>query len=314
MRNGSAIAYGMMIMPKPLVAALAMFAVCLASAASAQQMPASETAPSVQQLRPALWKVSDADTTIYLFGTIHLLPQGMEWLNGPLAEAVSSADELVTEIPEVADGTVQTSLMARAVLPKGKSLRGLMTKRERAKFEATLTGFKLPVASFDVYKPWYAAVVLATIPLLRQGFAVGSGVENTLAERIKERGRPRIGLETLDYQLALFDGLTQRTQLRYLGEVIEALPTLRKTVEEIVSEWGEGDAAKLAELMNAAEDDPAMVTILLTNRNRTWARWIKTRLDSPGTSFVAVGAGHLGGPGSLQDQLSQLGISAMRVQ
>ena len=304
----------MMMMPKPLFSALALFAAVLANPGSAKQTPVAETAPPAPPLRPALWKVSDADTTIYLFGTIHLLPQGMEWLNGPLADAVGSADELVTEIPEEGDGTVQTSLMARAVLPNGKSLRGLMTKRERARFEATLTGFKLPVASFDSYKPWYAAVVLATIPLLRDGFAVGSGVENTLAERVKERGRPRIGLETLDYQLALFDGLPQRTQLRYLTEVIEALPTLRKTVDEIVSEWGEGDAAKLAELMNAAEDDPAMVTILLTNRNRTWASWIKTRLAAPGTSFVAVGAGHLGGPGSLQDQLSMLGISALRVQ
>ena len=306
----------MKFMPKRLGAAMALIAVYLGSVASAQPTPAPSAAiaPAPPPLRPALWKVSDADTTIYLFGTIHLLPQGVEWLNGPLADALGSADELVTEIPEEDDGTVQASLMTSAVLPKGKRLRSLMTKRERAKFEATLTGFKLPVNSFDSYKPWYAAVVLATIPLLREGFAVGSGVENTLAERIKQRGRPRIGLETLDYQLALFDSLPQRTQLRYLTEVIEALPTLHKTVDEIVSEWGEGDTARLAELMTATEDDPLMISILLTNRNRIWAKWIKTRLAAPGTSFVAVGAGHLGGPGSVQDQLGQLGISAMRVQ
>ena len=303
-----------MNLPKPLVAALTMIAVCLAGPASAQQLPAAETAAPMQQMHPALWKVSDADTTIYLFGTIHLLPARMEWLSGPLGNAVENADELVTEIPEVGDQTVQSSLLARAVLPKGKSLRGLMTKRERARFEAVLTGFKLPVASFDSYKPWYAAVVLATVPLLRGGFATGNGVENTLAERIKQRGRPRLGLETIDYQLALFDGLSQSTQLRYLGEVMEALPTLRQNVDEIVTEWGKGDAARLADLMNAAEDDPAMVAALLINRNRSWARWIKVRLESPGISFVAVGAGHLGGPGSLQDQLTGLGLSVVRVQ
>lgn len=297
----------MMIMPKPLIAALTLFAACLACPASAQQTPPPE-------LRPALWKVSDADTTIYLFGTIHLLPEGVEWLKGSLADAVASADELVTEIPEAGDGAVQTSLLARAILPKGQSLRSLLPAPERAKLEATLTGFKLPVDSFDSYKPWYAAVVLATVPLLRDGFAIGNGVENTLAEQNKASGRPRLALETVDYQLALFDGLPLSVQRRYLGEVIDALPTLRRDVAEIVSEWGQGDAARLAELMNAAEDDPEMVAVLLTNRNRTWASWIKTRLASPGTSFVAVGAGHFGGPGSLPDQLSQLGISAIRVQ
>ncbi len=282
--------------------------------AFAKQPPAPAMAQPAPLLRPALWKVTDADTTIYLFGTIHLLPQGMNWLEGPLAAALATADELVTEIPELDDHAVQSSLMARAVLPTGKSLRALLSEGDRVKFEATLAGFGLPVDSFDSYKPWYAAVVLATVPLLREGFALGSGVENTLSERIKLRGKPRLGLETLDYQLALFDGLPQETQLRYLAEVIGALPTLRRDVDEIVGEWGEGDSTRLAELMNAEEDDPVMVAALLTNRNRIWAGWIKTRLETPGTSFVAVGAGHLGGAGSVQDQLLQLGIASARVQ
>ncbi len=318
MRKGSAIALAMKFMPQPLRAALALLAACLASSAPAQQIPATPAptaaAAPLPTLRPALWKVADADTTIYLFGTIHLLPQGLDWLGGSLADAVGSADELVTEIPEVGDSTVQASLLNRAILPKGTSLRGLLSAPERAKLETTLTRFNLPLDSFDSYKPWYAAVVLATVPLMREGFAIGNGVESALAERTKARGRPRLALETIDYQLALFDGLPPSVQRRYLGQVIDALPTLRRDVDEIVSEWGEGDAARLAELMNAAGDDPEMVAVLLTNRNRIWASWIKTRLASPGTSFVAVGAGHLGGPGSVQDQLTGLGIVTTRVQ
>ncbi len=304
----------MMTMPKSLIAALSLIAACLASAATAQQLSAGVAAAPAQKLQPALWQVSDADTTIYLFGTIHLLPRGMTWLEGSLADAIGSADELVTEIPEVLDGSVQSSLLNRAILPKGKNLRALLSAPELAKFEATLRGFNLPSDSFDSYKPWYAAVVLATVPLLRDGFAITNGVESTLADRMRQRGRPRLGLETLDYQLGLFDSLPETTQLRYLSEVIDALPTLRRDVNEIVSEWGQGDAARLAELMNAEEDDPEMVAVLLTNRNQIWARWIKQRLEAPGISFVAVGAGHLGGPGSVQDQLTQLGIATKRVQ
>jgi uncharacterized protein len=304
----------MIVMPKPLIAALSAIVFCLAVPATAQQTPVALAATPAPKLRPALWQISDADTTIYLFGTIHLLPRGMVWLEGSLADAIGSADELVTEIPEVLDGSVQSSLLDRAILPKGKSLRAMLTAPELAKFEATLRGFNLPIDSFDSYKPWYAAVVLATVPLLRDGFAITNGVETTLADRIRQRGRPRVGLETLDYQLGLFDSLPETTQLRYLSEVIGALPTLRRDVNEIVSEWGQGDAVRLAELMNAEEDDPEMVAVLLTNRNQIWARWIKQRLETPGISFVAVGAGHLGGPGSVQDQLTALGIVTKRVQ
>ena len=82
----------------------------------------------------------------------------------------------------------------------------------------------------------------------------------------------------------------------------------------MVEAWRTGDAAKLATLMNAEEDDPAMVEALLTRRNKAWAQWIKARLDQPGTAFIAVGAGHLGGKGSVQDQLKVLGVKSARVQ
>ena len=102
--------------------------------------------------------------------------------------------------------------------------------------------------------------------------------------------------------------------VRYLFEVIAALPDIEKDVGAMVEAWRTGDAAKLASLMNADQDDPAMVATLLTNRNKAWASWIKARLDQPGTAFVAVGAGHFGGKGSVQDQLEVLGVKSARVQ
>lgn len=297
---------------------LSPFALLLSTAALAQQgLPTPQPVlaePIPAEAHPALWKVSDADTTIYLFGTIHLLPDGLDWFRGPLAQAFATADELVTEIPETDPQSSQAVLMKRGILPAGQSLRDQMSAVERAKFEATLAGFGLPPAAFDRFKPWYAAVVLATLPLQRSGYTLANGVEASLAAHNQERGRPRIGLETLDYQLALFDAFSPKVQRRYLFEVIAALPEIDAEVDAMVTAWRSGDAAKLASLMNAEQDDPAMVTALITNRNKAWARWIKARLDQPGTSFVAVGAGHLGGKGSVQDQLLALGVKADRVQ
>lgn len=293
-------------------------ALLLSTAAPAQQALPTEqpvvAEPVPAEVHPALWRVADEDTTIYLFGTIHLLPQGLDWFRGPLAEAFAQADELVTEIPEIDPQTSQAVLMKRGILPAGQSLRDQMSPKERALFEQTLSSFDLPPAAFDRFKPWYAAVVLATLPLQRKGYSLASGVESELADRNLAMRRSRIGLETLDYQLGLFDAFPAKVQRRYLFEVIEALPRIDKDVGDMVEAWRTGDAAKLATLMNADQDDPAMVAALLTNRNKAWAQWIKARLARPGTSFIAVGAGHLGGKGSVQDQLSALGIKSARVQ
>ena len=147
-----------------------------------------------------------------------------------------------------------------------------------------------------------------------KGYDLESGVEAQLGEKTKAAGRPRIGLETLDYQLGLFDAFPRKVQKSYLFEVIKALPDIDKDVGDMVAAWQRGDAGKLADLMNAEEDDPAMIQALLTNRNKAWAKWLRARLARPGTVFVAVGAGHLGGKGSVQDQLAQLGVASTRVQ
>lgn len=263
---------------------------------------------------PALWKVADADTTIYLFGTIHLLPKGVEWFSPQLAQAVDSSAELVTEIPEIDPNQTTVSVIKYGMLPPGQSLRALMTKREKVKFAAAMKRLGLPVETFDRFRPWYAAVVMATLPLQRQGYDLQNGVEAQLGERTKARGMARSGLETLDYQLGLFGAFDARVQKRYLFEVIDSLPTLDKQVQEMVGAWSKGDAPALAAMLNAEQDDPAMLKVLLLDRNKAWAQWIKARMDRPGTVFVAVGAGHLGGKGSVQDELGKAGISSARVQ
>ncbi|MFM2274078.1 MAG: hypothetical protein RL702_3143, partial [Pseudomonadota bacterium] len=114
----------------------------LALPAGAQQhAPAPQTveaAPAPEPARPALWKVADEDTTIYLFGTIHLLPKGIAWYDGALAKAFDQSDELVTEIPEIEPDGAGSAVLKYGMLPAGQSLRGLMTAREKAKFEAAM--------------------------------------------------------------------------------------------------------------------------------------------------------------------------------
>ena len=301
-----------------LAAALAALLLGQPALADPQSLP-TPVAPSLREippppLAPALWLVKDDDTTIYLFGTIHALRPGLPWFGGKVEQAFAESGTLVTEIADVGSLEVAQALMGNALLPEGKSLRAMMSEADRAAFDAALAQAQIPAAALDRFKPWYAAVVLSTLPLLRAGFKLEEGVEIKLAARAKAAGKSQEALETAAYQLGLFDALPVANQLAYLRQVVAGLPTITEQIDTLIGEWGEGDAAGLAKAMNAEEADAGLTEALLTRRNKAWAEWIDQRLDKPGTVFMAVGAGHLAGPGSVQEQLSARGLASTRLQ
>ena len=264
---------------------------------------------------PALWKVADEDTTIYLFGTVHALPDGVEWYKGPIETALDSADTLVTEIPADAtsDPASQQAIAMQAMLPEGETLRGILGEEQAAKYEAALTGFGLPVNAFDRFEPWFAGMTMAVLPLLKNGWTAESGVENVVETSAGETVT-RDALETVEYQIGVFDNLPQETQIEFLMSTIDNIDQLVPLMDEMLAEWVAGDADGLAELMNRSLTDPALAKALLYDRNANWAEWIDQRMDTPGTVFIAVGAGHLAGEKSVQDYLAGRDIAVTRIQ
>ena len=271
----------------------------------------AETPPPGAVPGPALWRVSDADTTIYLFGTVHALPQGKEWFDGRIERAFTSADEMVTEV-DVSDQSASAAAMQQAgMLPEGTSLRALMTPDNRQQFEAALVGLGLPVEALDRMEPWMATLTMSLLPLLQQGYQTESGVEIALAARAGSK--QRAALETVAQQIDLFDGMPIEAQLTFLDKTVEAMPEAKGSLDAMVDEWIVGDADGLAALLNAELDDPVLYERLLTRRNANWAGWIEQRLQQPGTVFIAVGAGHLAGADSVQRYLARRGLKVERV-
>jgi hypothetical protein len=271
----------------------------------------AETPPRGAVPGPALWQVRDADTTIYLFGTVHALPEGKQWFDGRIERAFNASSEMVTEV-DLRDQTASSTAMQQAgLLPQGQSLREMMTPENRQQFEAAVVGLGLPVATLDPMEPWLAALTLSLLPLLQQGYKTDSGVEMALSAQAgtKDRG----ALETVAQQIDLFDGMPLDAQLTFLDKTVEAMPDAKGTLDAMVDEWMVGDADALATLLNAEIDDPALYARLLTRRNANWAQWIQQRLQQPGTVFVAVGAGHLAGTESVQRQLARRGVKVERV-
>jgi uncharacterized protein len=298
--------HGMFKLFRPIAALTALFAALLSPQASART--------AEEAVRPALWKVADKDTTIYLFGTVHALPPGIPWYRGEIATAFEESQELVTEIIDEDQASVQKAVAATAILPAGQTLRGMMTAEERTKYEAALSKAGVQPATFDQVEPWFAAITLAVIPLAKDGFLPQNGVEGLLDAKAKTLGHEHGALETAAYQLGLFDSLAPEVQKRFLMEVVENLPTVTTDLSRIVEAWKAGDVEQVAELMKEQDNDSVVLDTILFKRNKNWADWIKTRLDKPGRVFIAVGAGHLAGPGSVQEKLHELGIASTRIQ
>ena len=263
---------------------------------------------------PALWKVADKDTTIYLFGTVHVLPKETEWYDATIATALEGADILVTEIPMDPQSEAAMAQLAqtKGVLPAGTTLRSLLTPEQTATYTAALGKIGIPAEAFDPLKPWLAGLTLSILPLMQQGYDPSSGVEKVLLSKVGDK--PKGALETAEFQLGIFDGMPQDAQITFLIEAAEGTDEVKPMLDRMVAEWVEGDADQLAEVMNEGMDDPKVADALLYSRNRNWAEWIDTRLDSPGTVFIAVGAGHLAGAKSVQDYLTQKGIKVTRVK
>jgi hypothetical protein len=272
--------------------------------------PAAEAAAK----GPALWKVADEDTTIYLFGTVHVLPEGLNWYDQTIASALTGADTFVTEIPmdSGSEAQLQQLTQAKGVLPQGTTLRSLLTPEQTEEYTAAMAKLGVPAEAFDPLKPWLAALTFSIMPLMQQGYSPASGVEKVLLAKVA--GKPTDALETAEFQLGLFDGMSQDAQIAFMMEAANGIDEVKPMLDRMVAEWAEGDAEELAAVMNEGMTDPAVAETLLYKRNANWAEWIDTRLDQPGSVFIAVGAGHLAGERSVQDQLAAKGIAVTRVK
>ncbi|MFC3099495.1 TraB/GumN family protein [Altererythrobacter lauratis] len=293
-----------------LAAALAPFALLAACATPADAL-AEDVRPADAAPAPALWRLGDADTTIYLFGTVHVLPDGVDWYDARIAAAFNASDELVTEV-DVSDQAAMAGYVASAAaLDDPRGLRGLMSEQSRSRYDTALTGLGLPVEAFDSYQPWFAALNLSVLPLLQAGYNPAAGVEMALAARAG--GKARTHLETIEEQISIFAGLERDYQLTYLDLTVDGIDNVVPMIDEMVAVWLEGDAEKLATIMNSEMTDDYLYNRLLVQRNSNWVNWIENRLEQPGTVFIAVGAGHLAGPGSVQDQLQTRGHRVVRI-
>lgn len=277
--------------------------------------PAPARTPQVA--RPALWVVSDADTTIYLFGTIHLLPEKLKWRTPVFDQAVDQAQQLVVET--VVDQQDPRELQAAEFSLGLKQGLPPLTKRVPARklprLRAAMAKSGVPEKFFDQMKTWLAAIQLLGVQLRDMGLKGSSGPEEILRQQFLAAHKPIGQLETPIEQFGYFDHLSEKAQRELLEGSIEPNSAASKSFDAMLRPWSNGDIAGIAvAFRQELKGSPEIRHALLDERNGHWTKWIEQRLAQPGTIIVAVGAGHLAGDSSVVAKLEADGYEVKRLQ
>ena len=277
----------------------------------------SPAAAQTATARPALWRVADADTTVYLFGTIHMLPPNYAWRSAKLDKALLKSDGLIVEtlIDEKNPAAIAADLAQLGYRDGLPPILNRVALDKRVNLSAAIARSKMPAAAFDRMETWAAAFLLLGQQFQALDLKGADGVESSLRNSFAAARKPIGQLETNREQLSFFDQLSETAQRTLLEGAIEKPESMRAQFDEMLKAWTRGDVAAIAESFAAElKDSPELRDSLLARRNANWAGWVERRMTQPGSVMVAVGAGHLAGDGSVQDMLKKRGYRVTRLQ
>jgi len=278
-------------------------------------VPAGARAPQAAQ--PALWEISDPDTTIYLFGTIHLLPENLKWRTPAFDKAVRQSQQLVVETI-VDQQNPQSIAAAEAQLGFKQGLPPISQRVPPGKvgrLRAAIAKTGAPEQVFNQMKTWLAAITLLSLQFKDMGLHGKDGPEEILRQQFLSAQKPIGQLETNVEQFTYFDRMSEKSQRELLEGALEPQGNTDKEFGGMLSSWSKGDVNGIAVTFNRELSQSSEIRkLLLQQRNANWAKWIETRMAQPGTILVAVGAGHLAGKDSVVEKLRKDGYKVRRLQ
>lgn len=267
---------------------------------------------------PAIWRVADEDTEVYLFGTVHVLRPETDWLRDDIREAITSADAVyfeadVESLPSRAE--LNETVTRLGFLTDGTTLRDLLDEPDETDVSEAAMQLGIPFSGINNFQPWFASIALSDVHLEQQGFRRDEGVERTLAAEARRLGRPVRYLETGAEQITLLAGISRDAQIDMLVETARQIDEDPDLLDRMIGEWLEGDIAELEGLV--ARDNTFAAgeayDVMLAQRNARWSEMIADLMDKePGTFLVAAGAAHFVGGQSVQEQLAARGLIVER--
>jgi uncharacterized protein YbaP (TraB family) len=264
---------------------------------------------------PALWVVKDADTTIYLFGTVHLMPKDADWRYPALEHALADSQTLYIELTDDNPANI-AGLVLRLGMDTAHPLASQLdaSEAQRLRILADEAGVPGGMRTLNVMRPWLAALTLSLMPLKNAGLNPEQGVDKQLKAQMLAAHKPVIGLETAEQQIRLLADMPRAVELGLLRSSMREADQGTAKLQQMIAAWKAGDPDTIDRVSTAEmrAKEPKLYQSMLVQRNEAWAKKIATLLQQPGTIFMAVGAAHLAGPDSVQVQLRKLAIPSQR--
>lgn len=248
------------------------------------------------------WKITSDRGTLYLVGSVHMLSKDYYPLSPALEAAFDASDRLVEEVDfaEVLAPESQMQMLTRGMLPGGQSLDAVVSPETLAAVSRRLADLGMPIEPLKRFKPWALALTLLGLEWQQTGFDPNLGLDKHFYDRAKAGGKPVQGLETLEFQISRFDGLSREEQDRLLASSVRDLDAQKRMVVALAEAWRAGDAPALEQIViKDLKREPRLYERLLVERNRMWLPALDAELARGGIAMIVVGAAHLVGPDGL---------------
>jgi uncharacterized protein len=296
--------------------------IALAGAGCAPAAPVAEAPPptplaadvnSGDRVLP-LWELTYEGRTLYLLGSVHLLRPEVYPLDEAIYAAFDEAAVVAFELDFDEMMAAAPMMIQRGTFDDGRTLRQVLPAEVYADLEAQVRQTALPMEAVERMKPWMASLTLSSLALQQGGFEAAAGIDLHFHERARAAGMEIIGLETIEDQIDVFEGMSEDAQVAMLRSTLEELDVTVAQMDEATEMWRRGDTDALAEMfVEQMGDQPEAMERLLFARNRAWIPEIVALLDRPQTAIVIVGVGHLAGEQNVIDLLRERGYEVRQV-
>lgn len=266
--------------------------------------------------QPALWEVSDGDSSIWLFGSVHLLQPNTNWRSALLDKVIAKADRVYfeTDIGPAAQAKIMPLTFDLGFNRDGRLLSEIIGPEMTADVRAAAAAYDLPMPTLLTMKPWMAATTLSMGPLLDTGYQAELGVDLTLSTELPEDKKGY--LETPEQQLGFLANGDEAEQIAMLRATLDTLDVMAADIDSMIDAWLNGQPEILGEVFmeQMGDYDSGMVERIIDLRNHDWTDQIEAMLARNERALLVVGAAHLVDEISVVRLLEQRGHTSTRLQ
>ncbi len=265
---------------------------------------------------PPLWVIKDVDSTLYLYGTVHLLPSQTIWEKDDMRAVFDASGTIFFEVDTTDKSLLEANILTSSLglYRDGQRLSDKLDSYQLKLLDAAVNNANLNLAVIDSMRPWLASEFLTFAAAKEAGLSAELSADSALKSRAKRLQKNVLYLDTIESQIRMSANQDAFVQMAMLSDALSGFNALGSDLTRVAEAWAVGHIDFLTtEIVQAAKvTSPEMYTALFSDRNTKWAQELTKFMEGSGTGFVAVGIGHLLGEDCLQSRMQDKGYTVSR--